>query len=326
MPSDFGNVQVEVLNCLRSAAIFDFSFLLRIQISGATAIDEVSRLCGRNLRALPIGRICYALLADGSGLLLSDLTIWRTGRHCLEIMTGRAADWEVISAACRKANLDHSDLSAQTAVLAIQGPETFAALSAIDPTAQLSSLGYFSFVDCVLGGIDCRIGRLGFTGLPGVEILCHQRNARDLWRQIVLVAPGAGFTAADQIRLKAGLALFSNEFAPPVSAADAGLKRFRDLGATVHDQRRARVARVSFARCLDYGTEGIAQGMKEAVWSAGDSFPPAPGNIAITSLAKDENSNQLLGMGYIAAGDRSQNLSAKTFRIERSDFQRVFAP
>ena len=77
---------------------------------------------------------------------------------------------------------------------------------------------YFCFRDLEVCGVTCRIGGLGYTGLDGVEILCAANDATRFWRLLSSHARRAGSFAANYLRLKAGLALFTHDFKPPVSA------------------------------------------------------------------------------------------------------------
>ena len=89
---------------------------------------------------------------------------------------------------------------------------------------------YFCFRDLEVCGVICRIGRLGYTGLDGVEIPCAANDATRFWRLLSSYARRAGSFSANHLCLKSGLVLFTHEFKPPVIAVDVGLKRMRQHG------------------------------------------------------------------------------------------------
>ena len=61
MPPEYGGSDQEAYACLNSAALFDFSFILRIQVWGPDANQAVSAFCGRDFSDLQEGSIRYAL-------------------------------------------------------------------------------------------------------------------------------------------------------------------------------------------------------------------------------------------------------------------------
>lgn len=312
MPASFGDPGREVASCREHAALFDYSFLLRLVVRGPDALAAVAALCGRDFSSLPVGRIRYALTADAEGWLISDLTVWRTGADSLELMSGRAEDARSIPGALAPYDVAVSDVSDDTAVLAVQGPGTAAVLAGLNGGAVVSAVPSFGFLDAALERVPCTLARLGFTGLDGVEILCPAGRAQPLWDVLARAAQPAGFEAADRLRLSAGLALFTREFRPPVSAADAGLSRFRPEGNAPADRRPARVVRLCFsARPRAPSARSGAVDPASLSWREGAPFPPAPGTVAITSVAPNGSPENVIGMGYARpAGPRDRLVDA----------------
>lgn len=299
MPASFGDPGLETASCREHAALFDYSFLLRLVVRGPGALAGVSALCGRDFRSLPVGRIRYALTTDAEGWLVSDLTVWRTGADSLELMSGRAEDARSIPETLATYDAAVSDVSDDTAVLAVQGPGTGKVLAGLSGGASVSAISSFGFLDAAISGVPCTVARLGFTGLDGVEIVCPAGRAQGLWDVLARSAEPAGFEAADRLRLSAGLALFTQEFAPPVSAADAGLSRFRPDGNTPADRRPARVVRLCFsARPAASSARRGDVDVASLTWREGAPFPPAPETIAITSVAPNGSPAMVIGMGY----------------------------
>jgi aminomethyltransferase len=322
MPADFGSPAEEIDACRNSAALFDYSFLLRLRVDGPDAVSAVSSLCGRDFSTLVEGSIRYALATDNAGWLVSDLTVWRTGQETLEIMSGRAEDVPAMVAALASWNVDVFDLSDQTAALALQGPATNETLSSLVNDAMISKIPFFGFRDLHLFGAICRVGRLGFTGLDGVEILCAAEDAAKLWRLMSPLARPAGFLAADYLRLQGGLPLFTKEFLPPVNAADIGLKRVRMQGALSADLNPARVHRVCFSAKASTGFTGRHGDYSAVEWSPSRPFPPEPGSLTVTSISPSPVSDTLIGMGYVNPAQIDAPLSVpsgtlKDIRVSR---------
>ena len=292
MPSHFGDPDAETNACRNSAAVFNFSFIVRLEVSGPDTDEVLSAFCGRDFSDLSEGGIRYALHADSDGYLLSDVTVWRTGPDQLELMSGRSEDVVDLKKITARLRANITDLSNETAVFAVQGPNTNAVLTALYDEIKIDSIPYFRFRDIPLLGQMHRIGRLGFTGLSGVEILCPRHLASNLWANLSSKIRPAGMIAADRVRLYAGLVLFTQEFQPMVTAADAGLTKFRPCGAENGDRSQGKVCRVTFSA---KATENI----EPVLWSEGQAFPPEPGTLAVTSAVQIQGENNILGMGYL---------------------------
>lgn len=289
LPTDFGDVAAEVHATRQAAALFDFSFLIRIELEGAGTIEAAEQFAGRRIDDLAPGRIRYALHADAEGRLLSDLTIWRTGERRVEVMTGRAQDVEALAALVPPA-CAMRDLSSETCVLAVQGPETAAVLDPLTAdTTSLAALPFYGFLDTTLAGVPARIARLGYTGEFGCELVLPATHGPALWERLARHARPAGFVAADILRIEAGFVLFANEFRPDITAAEAGLAAFADAAA----ERERRCSLVCFS----------ADAAKTPrLWAPGPdvSRPEHPGILIPTSACWSARAGRVLGFGLVA--------------------------
>jgi len=229
-PIDFGSVKNVVMACEETAPLFDYTFLLRLLIRGSDAIRRVFQIFSRDFSDLPIGGIRHGLIIDPDRWLVSDLTVWRSNLDVLKIMSGWAEDVSFIKTALAGHDVKTLDLSQQTAVLTLQGPETNKILSKIPDKINIEDIPYFLFRDLEVCSVNCRVGRLAYTGLDGVEILNAANQATRLWKLPSFHAHPAEFSTVNCLRLKAGIALFTHEFKPPVIAANVGLKRMRQHG------------------------------------------------------------------------------------------------
>lgn len=287
---DYGDAFAEARRCRRDCALFDFSFLECAGIEGAAAQALIERFTGRPMQALGIGEIFYALRLDERGAVAADWTIWRTGSDSFEVMSGRREDITDLLA-CSGAGVAVTDLTAGRATFALQGPRTLDVLRRLGDAAAIEALRYFTFVRAELAGIPCTIGRLGYTGEPGVEIIAAGGQSRTLWRALSAHAAPAGFIAADMLRIEAGFVLFANEFRLPVSPQEAGLGKF---GRPTESSTPA-IALVSFRA----EAENLV-----CPWRPPRTLrrPVAPGTIAVTSACVSNEAGGILGHGYVLAG------------------------
>jgi glycine cleavage system aminomethyltransferase T len=286
----FGDPAGEATACRTACALFDFSFLECAQLRGDAARQAVQRFSARSVAALPVGRIGYALRLNADGKLVADLTIWRTAIDSFEVISGRREDIIDLCASSgdAAAGVTVSQIT-DRATFAVQGPAALETLRHLGKVESLEALPYFAFSETTLAGVACRVGRLGYTGEAGFEIMCPRGVADDLWQAIARHARPAGFIALDMLRIEAGFVLFSHEFCLPVSPAEAGLAKFYQGGPLPPPE----LALVSFVADADRA---------DWPWQPGARLsPPSPGEIAVTSACASVVAGGILGLGYIRA-------------------------
>jgi aminomethyltransferase len=281
----------EARTCRADCALFDFSFIARAHLSGVRAQAVIARLAGRPLHNLAPGQIRYAVREDGNGYLVSDLTIWRHEGH-IEVMSGRGEDVADLMQATLQ-DCPASDLSPTSAIFAVQGPGSLAALARYMDVGAVARLSYFAFTEAKLQNIPCIVGRLGYTGELGFEIVLPRADARHVWQTLARTIRPAGFAAADILRIEAGFVLFANQFRVPVTASEAGLERFAAPRGPKSDQG---VKLVCFA--------AIARDIPVPWQPEGPIWRPTQGTIAITSACRSAHAGgSILGLGFARRSD-----------------------
>ncbi len=286
---DFGDAAAEAQACRDDCALFDFSFLECAQLKGTGARDVVEKFTGRSLAALDLGKIFYALRVNATGAVIADLTVWRLAEDSYAIMSGRRED---IADLLRQASseVEVADVTNDIAVLALQGPSALNVLTQLGDTSRLRSLGYFSFSQASLNGTPCRVGRLGYTGEAGFEIILPRAAKENSWRTWSQLARPAGFIATDMLRIEAGFVLFDNEFRVPVSPEEAGLGRFYRSGGFAWPP----LTLISF--CAEANTLSLP-------WQPSRDLrrPVKLGEILVTSACRSNAAGRILGLGYVRA-------------------------
>jgi len=285
---DHGDIDGEADACRSSVALFDFSFMHRARIDGRDAIDLVQRLTPRPLGGLSIGRIAYALRIDAAGHAVADLTVWRVAATTFEVFSGRADEIETLQLFAADVQATVAVLTAATSIFALQGPSCLRALATVADADALRRLSYFAHVELDLAGVACRVGRLGYTGERGFEIVAPRAGGDRLWALLAQAARPAGFAAADILRIEAGFILFANELRYPVTPAALGLGRFAPAGA----ERPHDVRLVCFKAECD---------TKPVLFRpmAGTIYPPAPGSMLITSACHSTRADGVLGLALV---------------------------
>jgi aminomethyltransferase len=120
------------------------------------------------------------------------------------------------------------DVSDETALVAIQGPEARAILASITEL-PLDSIARFRIASGTVAGIqNCIVARTGYTGEDGFEIFLDAAHAEHLFESLLDAGRDVGLKpcglgARDTLRMEAGLPLYGHELDRSTSPLDAGL-------------------------------------------------------------------------------------------------------
>jgi glycine cleavage system aminomethyltransferase T len=215
--------------------------------------------------------------------------VWRTDTDAYEVMSGRREDVTALMA-CASKQVEVENVGESRAVFALQGPATPDVLRQLGNANSITSLPYFHFARAELAGTAFAVGRLGYTGEAGCEIILPRADAPRVWDELSRHARPAGFIAADMLRIEAGFVLFDNEFRLPVLPGEAGLARFH----AEQNTREIPIKLISFrAEAGHLSLPWVAKTAPER--------PTRPGVIAITSACHSIAANGVLGLGFVAA-------------------------
>ncbi len=287
--NDFGDPVGEARSCRNESALFDFSFLECAGLKGPGARTVVETFARRPLATLAQGAIAYAIRTDSHGAAVADLTVWRTGADAFEVMSGRREDILELMA-CASAQVETTDLGKARVVFAVQGPGALDVLGTLGGSKTIADLGYFRFAQMELFGVLCTVGRLGYTGEAGFEIILPRSESSRIWRELARHSRPAGFVAMDTLRIEAGFVLFANEFRLPVAPTELGLQQF-------HTDRNTPTSGLKLI-CFQAKADHLS-----LPWTgrALPQRPMQPGLIAITSACNSTAAGGILGLGFVTA-------------------------
>ena len=236
MPVYYTSISEEHRAVREAAGLFDVSHMGEVEVRGPDAAAFVQRLVTNDASRVADGQAQYTVLCRADGTAVDDLLAYRRAADdWLLVINASNIDKDLahMRAVHAEAGLDCTltDVSDQTALLALQGPRALDILGAVTDTVP-DDLGYYRFVapadGAFLGLSDVLISRTGYTGEPGVEIYCRAEDAQAVWD--ALMAAGAplglrpaGLGARDTLRLEAGFCLYGNDLTDDTTPLDAGL-------------------------------------------------------------------------------------------------------
>jgi aminomethyltransferase len=207
----------EHLACRNDAVSFDVSHLGTVRVTGPDAYDRLQGALTNDLDKIGPGRAQYTHLLDAADAsVLDDIIVWWVGDDRFDVMPN-ASNTERVRAA-----IGGSDVTAERAVIAVQGPQAKTRLSTVWPEA--ADIGRFRVAELVWRGHPCVVAGTGYTGEAGVELAVPADVAADVWQAVLStgVVP-AGLGARDTLRLEAGLPLHGHELGPGITPLQAGL-------------------------------------------------------------------------------------------------------
>ncbi|MFM5908713.1 MAG: glycine cleavage system aminomethyltransferase GcvT [Novosphingobium sp.] len=256
MPVQFEGIIAEHLWTRENAGLFDVSHMGQLYISGEGLDAAIEAVLPIDLSTLKVGQVRYSLLLDENGGVLDDLMVtrWQTG---LYLVVNGATKWDDIAHLREhlpdEVTINHLD---DSALLALQGPQAFAALEPlVSGEYPLSALTFMRGGAFKLGGVDAWISRSGYTGEDGFEIAVPAENAAEIadllcgQPQVKPIALGA----RDSLRLEAGLPLYGHDMDENIDPISA------DLAFGINKRRRSEGGFIGAEPVLKVLAEGPAQ-------------------------------------------------------------------
>ncbi|NLL25637.1 MAG: glycine cleavage system aminomethyltransferase GcvT, partial [Spirochaetales bacterium] len=232
MPLHFeGGILAEHEAVRKAAGLFDVSHMGECVVTGEEAGAYLDWLLTNRVSDMEVGQCRYTMMCYPDGTVVDDILVYR--RHSESYML-------VLNAANTKKDLDWItkdnpkadrapfvvDISASTALLALQGPQAAGILSRF--IGDIDEVESFTFrSQCTIGSIFCLVSRTGYTGEDGFEIYCDRDDGPKLWS--LLIGEGAvpcGLGARDTLRLEAKLPLYGQEISDSITPLEANLGAF----------------------------------------------------------------------------------------------------
>ncbi len=231
MPVVYTSIAEEHKWTRRNIGMFDVSHMGRIELSGPGAIGTVNYLCTQQMIDLPVNQTRYSLMCNKDGGILDDLMVTRFGNEKFFIVCN-ASNREKIVAHIKNNMVPATTLydhTPESAMIAIQGPQTIELISRLipGPLEQLLHRGAYSGD---MMGIKYLAFRGGYTGEDGFEVVFPANIAPMVWEQLLSVdvdgvkpVKPVGLGARDTLRLEASLPLYGHELTEKIDPITARL-------------------------------------------------------------------------------------------------------
>ena len=271
-----------------ACGLFDFSFVGGWEFTGPQAVAHLTRLQTRDVSTLVPGQIAYTLMCRDDGSVFNDATVWKFSDHHYWLFSGRKSDQQWTGPDLARIDSTH-------AMLALQGPNSARVLARLIGEETIRQLGYFRFAATTLCGQSCQIGRIGYSGELGYELIVPADAAPVIWQSLLDTGQRfgirpCGFEAVNMLRIESGYILFSSELTQSRLPVELGLTRLvtstssetrghAALRAPLNGERRILV-------CVELSEPGL------------NSAGPSPLALELTSTAFSPLAGRHLGLGF----------------------------
>jgi aminomethyltransferase len=238
MPLKYSSELAEHHAVRKSAGLFDLSHMGEVWVTGSDAAAFLDYALVGKISAMAVGKAKYSLICNEDGGIIDDLITYRRDDEKF-LVVPNAGNAKVVAAALaeRAAGFEVTveDASAETSLIAVQGPKAEEILLRLVPAAQhelVTGLKYYAAVEVpfMSGGTsqELLLARTGYTGEDGFEIFVANDDAAALWQALVAIAEDgeltpAGLASRDSLRLEAGMPLYGNELSVDGDPYAAGL-------------------------------------------------------------------------------------------------------
>ncbi|TVR49490.1 MAG: glycine cleavage system aminomethyltransferase GcvT [Puniceicoccaceae bacterium] len=230
MPVFYAGIIPEHRAVRSAAGLFDVSHMGEAVVRGERAGAFLDHVLTNSISGLAPGRVIYSPMCVEDGGAIDDLLVYRRPGGdwllCLNASnTGTDLDW--LRERAGPFGVEVEDQSAETALLALQGPKAAEILSKAG-AESLEALFYYHCEERRVAGVDCLLSRTGYTGEDGFELFCGSGHAAGLWETLLragepLGLVPAGLGARDSLRLEAGMPLYGHELSREITPVQAGL-------------------------------------------------------------------------------------------------------
>ena len=262
MPLQYSSIREESLAVRQAAGLFDVSHMGRYEVSGSGAEATLQRVLTNDAGRLEPGHALYSLICREEGGIVDDVIAYRQAADRFTVVVNaanREKDWDWLQAHLEPGTelVDRSD---EFALLAWQGPLATRLLG----RPELDEVPAFGFVAGLeVAGVRTHLlGRTGYTGEDGWELMVPSADAEAVWERLLQSDPGVrpcGLGARDVCRLEAGLRLYGSDMDDETNPYEAG------LGWTVKLDKGDFVGRDALAEVKAAGPARVTAGLRCAV-------------------------------------------------------------
>jgi len=226
MPLHYGSQIEEHHKVRQSAGMFDVSHMTVVDVTGVDAKAYLQYLLANDVAKLDsiFGKALYSGMLNHEGGVIDDLIVYNLGDWYRVVVncSTREKDLAWMNHVAQKFSVAVTECP-ELSMIAVQGPEAIRIVSSLVSAEQAAIIASLKIFQGLPVG-DFFIGRTGYTGEDGLEIMLPNEAAASFWQALADagVAP-CGLGARDTLRLEAGMNLYGHEMDETISPLAANM-------------------------------------------------------------------------------------------------------
>ncbi len=225
MPVQYQSTLEEHQAVRQRAGMFDVSHMTAVDIRGARVRDFLRYLLSNDVARLAPGKALYSCLLNESAGILDDLITYHQRDDWSRTVVNAGTTDKDVAWFRKHAGQFGVQIEPRRdlCIIAVQGPEAREKVAALlTPAQRTQAMALVAFSAANLG--DIFVGRTGYTGEDGFELILPPREATELWCKLLEagVAP-CGLGARDTLRLEAGMNLYGVDMDESNHPLESGL-------------------------------------------------------------------------------------------------------
>lgn len=237
LPVQYAGILEEHKAVREKAGLFDVSHMGEVLVKGPEALAFLQKLVTNDVSRIADTQVLYTPMCYPDGGTVDDLLIYKRSNDEYFLVINAAnieKDWNWMKENSAGFDVELTNLSDQTAELALQGPLAETIVSKLTD-APLGKLGYYWFIpQTTVAGKPVMVSRTGYTGEDGFEIYCSPEDAAFLWEKLMEVGKPyglmpTGLGCRDTLRFEATLPLYGHELSATITPIEAGIGKFVSL-------------------------------------------------------------------------------------------------
>jgi len=215
-----------------AAGLFDVDHMGQVMVHGPDALPFLQHLLTWDLSTLQPDDAHYALMCYNDGTVVDDVFVYRRDGDYMVVVNAanRKKDLRWMSQQARGYDVQITDVSEETYMLALQGPKAEAILQKVCDK-DLSQVARFTSAAATVAGVMSLLGRTGYTGEDGFELYFNADEAERVWDTLLAVGKEdgllpCGLAARDSLRFEACFPLYGHEIHACIDPISARLGYF----------------------------------------------------------------------------------------------------
>lgn len=260
MPVHYGSQLTEHHAVRNQAGCFDVSHMAVVDVSGSNSEHFLHHLLVGDVHQLKSGQGFYTLMLNDSAGIVDDLIVYRRNHDFRLVINAGTTQSDLAwmnqqrDSAVGPIHIEHR---VDSCILAVQGPTAVATVASITGLHELPQVNRFHFMEKE----DLFVARTGYTGEDGVEVVCTESAADEIWSKLIDagVSP-CGLGARDSLRLEAALNLYGHDMNKTTHPLESRLAWTVDW----RDEARDFIGREALSLIRARGSEKKLVGLKLA--------------------------------------------------------------